>query len=93
MHATHVFQNKMVAASGAVTQVASNNGVGTQSPPPINGVTAPDTVGGLHYMGAAVLVSQYAVKTKSVCQHHKNYVSDTELSYFIYNLHKAWNLK
>ena len=39
--ATHVFQSKMVAASGTVTQVDSNIGVGTQAPPPINGGTAP----------------------------------------------------
>ena len=37
---THVFQNKTVAASCTVTQVASNNGGGTQDPTPINGATA-----------------------------------------------------
>ena len=51
--------------------------------PPINGDTAPDYVGGLHHMGAAILASQYAGQTKSVCEHHKNAVSDPLLSLFI----------
>ena len=38
---THFFQKKIVAASGTVPQVASNNVGGTQYLPPINGGTAP----------------------------------------------------
>ena len=66
MPSTHVFQKKMVAERGTVTQVASNNGGGTQSPPPINFSTAPAPVGVLHHMGDAVLSSQYAVQ-KTFC--------------------------
>ena len=91
--ATHVFQKKMVAASVTVPQVASNNGGGTQAPPLINCGTAPDTVGGLHHMGAVLIASQYAVQTSSLCGHHKNAVSGPELSLFISDLQKAWNLK
>ena len=90
--ATHVFQKKMVAASGTVTQVASNNGGGNQSPPPIISGTDPAPVCGLHHMVAAVLASQYAVQPKSICEHHKNAVSYPELSSFVSDLHKAWNL-
>ena len=43
-------------------------------------------------MGAAILASHCAGQTKSVCEHHKNAVSDPELSLFIYDLHKACNL-
>ena len=61
--ATHVFQNKMVAASITVLQVASNNGGVTQDPLPINGDTtpAPAPVDVLHNIGAVVLASQYTV--------------------------------
>ena len=89
---THVFQHKMVAASDTVTQVASNNGGGTQYLPPINGGTSHAPLGGLHYMDTAVLASQYAVQTKYVCEHQKNAVSDPELSSLIDELQKAWNL-
>ena len=89
---THVFQNKMVAASGTVTQVDSNNIGGTQSLPPFNGDTYPDPVDGLHHMGASVLASNDAVQKKYVCEHHKNSVSDTELFSFIADLQKAYNL-
>ena len=90
--ATHVFQKKMVAASGTFHQVDSNNGVGTQSLPPINDGTYPDPVGGLHHMDASALDSQYAVQKTSVCEHSQNSVSDSELSLFIAYLQKAWNL-
>ena len=43
-------------------------------------------------MGAAVIASQYAVQIKYVCEHHKNAVSGPELSLFIVDLQKAWNL-
>ena len=87
--AIHVFQNKMVSASYTVPQVDSNNVGGTQYLPPINYNTATDPVGGLHYMGAAVLSPQYSFQTKFVCEHHKNAVSDPELSLFISDLQKA----
>ena len=80
---------KMVAASEIFPQVASNNGGGTQAPPLINCGTAPDTVGGLHHMGAVLIDSQYAVQTKSLCEHHNNYVSDPKLTLFIADLKKA----
>ena len=80
---TNVFQKKMASASGKSPQVHYNNGGGTQAPPPINGDTAPYYVGGLHHMGAAILASQYAGQTKSVCEHNKNAVSDPLLSLFI----------
>ena len=82
----------MVEASSTVPQVAYNTGGGTQYPPPINGGTAPVTVGGPHHMGAAVLDSRYSVQTKSACEHHKSFVSDPELSLFISDLQKSWNL-
>ena len=63
---THTFQKKIVAASGTVPQVASNNGGSNQSPPTTNGVTDPDPVVGLHHMGDDVLGSQYVVQTKYV---------------------------
>ena len=44
---THVFQKKIVASSITVPRVYSNNGGGTQSPPPINGGTDTATDGGL----------------------------------------------
>ena len=59
--ANHVFQKKMVEESGTVPQFASNNGGGTQSPPPINSGTDTDPVEVLHHMGTAILVSQYEV--------------------------------
>ena len=37
-------------------------------------------------MVAAILASQYSVQTKSVCEHHKNDVSDPELSLLISDL-------
>ena len=43
-------------------------------------------------MGASVLSSQYVFQTNCVCEHHKNDVSDTELSLFLADLKKAWNL-
>ena len=52
----------MVAESGIVPQVASNNGVGTQAPPPINGSTDPAPVGGLHHVSDSLIASQYAVQ-------------------------------
>ena len=73
---THIIQKKMVAANGTVTQVSFNNGVGTQAQPPINGSTAPSLVEILHIMGADVPFSQCAVQKTSVCEHHKNSVSD-----------------
>ena len=79
MPATHVFQNKILAASGKVPQVASNNGVGNQYPPPIDGVTYTAPISGLHHMFAVVLSSQYVFKKNYVCEHHNNYVSDPEL--------------
>ena len=90
---THVFENIIVAASGTLPQVTSNNGGVTQAPTPINGGTDPDPVGGINHMGASVLASQYTVQTKSVYEHHNNDVSDLELSLFISDLQKAWNLK
>ena len=90
--ATHVFQRKIVSASGTVPQVASNNGGFNQSSHPINGGTAPALVGGLHHIATAVLASQYAVQKKSVYEHHNNSVSDIELFSFISNLQKAYNL-
>ena len=78
--ATHSFQKKIVSASGTVPQVASSNGGGTQSPPPINGGTDPTPVGGLHHMGAAVHFALCAVKTNSTCEHHNNYVYDPDIS-------------
>ena len=90
--ATHLFKNKLISESVTVTQVDSNNGGGTQFPTPTNGVTATAPIDGLHHMGAAVLASQYVVQTKSVCEHHKNSVSDTEIYFFIAELQKAWNL-
>ena len=89
--ATHVFK-KMVSGSNTVPQVASNNGGGTQYPPPINVGTSPDLVVSLHHMGDAVPDSQYSVQKKAVCEHHKNYVSDPEISSFISDLQKACNL-
>ena len=82
----------MAAASGTVLQVASNNGVGTQSLLPSNGSNAPAPVADLYHMGSTVLASQYAVKKHYVCKHHKNSVSDPELSSFISDLHRAYNL-
>ena len=70
---THGFQKKILASSGTVPQVASDNGGGTQSPPPINNGTDPDSFGGLHHMGAAVLASRYEFQTKSICEHHNNF--------------------
>ena len=52
----------MLAASETVTQVASNNGGGTQAPPPINSNTAPAPFSGLKLMGAVVLDSLYSVQ-------------------------------
>ena len=66
----------MATVRNTFPQVASNNGVVTQYPSPIKGGTAPSPVGDLHHMGAAVLAYQYVVQTKSVCEHHKNTVSD-----------------
>ena len=43
-------------------------------------------------MGADILASQYSVQKRYVCEHHKNAVSDPEISLFIYELHKACNL-
>ena len=43
-------------------------------------------------MGAAILASQHAVQTKSLCEHYNNSVSDPELSSFIAVLQKDWNL-
>ena len=83
MLSNHLVQNKMVAASRTVPQVASNNGGGTQAPPPINGGTTTAPVVGLQNMGTDVLASQYSAQKKSLCEHHKNSVSDTELSLFI----------
>ena len=40
-------------------------------------------------MVAAILASQYSVQTKSVCEHHKNDVSDPELSLLISDLQKG----
>ena len=74
------------------SQVTSNNIVVTQYLSHINGGTATAPVGGLHHMGDDVLASNYAVKKKSVCEHHKNYVSDPELSLFISGLQRVWNL-
>ena len=37
-------------------------------------------------MGAAVIASQCSFQTKFVCEHHKNDVSDPELSLLIYDL-------
>ena len=34
-------------------------------------------------MGAAVLASKYAVQTKSICEHHKNSVYDTQLPFLL----------
>ena len=93
MHATHVFQKKMLASSGTFTQVASNNGGGNQSPPPINVGTSPDPVDSLHHMGTDVIYYKYVFQTNYACEHHKNSVSDPELSLLIDDLHKAWNLK
>ena len=73
---THVFQQKMTAASGTVTQVTSNNGGWTQALTSINVGTATDPIVGLHHMGDFSLASQYAVKKKCVFEHHKNAVSD-----------------
>ena len=65
------------------------------NPPPtlINGVTDPDLVNILHHMGADLLASNYAVQINSVCEHHKNSVSDNELSSFIFDLQKSLNSK
>ena len=82
----------MVAVSRTFPLVASNNGRVTQAPTPINGGTAPAPVGVLHHMGAAVIASKYAVKTKSVCEHQKNSVSDPELSSFISDIQKVCNI-
>ena len=90
--ATHVFQNKTAAAIFTVPQVASNNGGGTQSLTPINGGTAPDPVCGLHHTGAVIISSQYSVQKKYLFDHHNNDVYDPELSSFISELQKDWNL-
>ena len=76
--ATHVFQNKMVAAIVTVTQVTSNNIVVTQYLSHINGGTATTPFGGLHHMGDDVLASHYAVK-KSL------YVNITKIMFLIPN--------
>ena len=73
----------MVAESGTVPQVTSNNGVGTQSLPPIDGDTYPDPICDLHHMVYAASASQYAVQTNYICEHQKHYVSDPELYSFI----------
>ena len=49
----YLFPKTIAAASGTVPQVASNNGEGTQAPPPINDVTDPSPFSGLHHIGAA----------------------------------------
>ena len=90
---THVFQKKIAVSSSTVLQVASNHLGGTQAPPPINGGTDPDSVSVLHHMGAAVISSQYAVQKNYVCEYHKNYFYDPELSSFIADLQKSCNLK
>ena len=77
---------------GDRTNRQTDNGGDTKSPPPINGGTSTATFSGLNHMGAAVLAYKYAVQTNYVFEHHKNDVSDSELSFFIYDLHKAWNL-
>ena len=82
----------MVSVSGTVPQVSSNNGGVTKVPPPTNCGTALAPIDGLHHMGDDVLASNYAFKTKSVCEHYKNYVPDPELYSLIYELQKAWNL-
>ena len=68
----------MVAASGIVTQVATNNVGGTPAPPPINGGTTPAHVGCLHRMGSSSLAYQYAVQ-KSL------YVNITKMLFLILN--------
>ena len=52
----------MMAASGIVTQVATNNVVGIPAPPPITGGTTPAHVGCLNRMDSSSLAYQYAVQ-------------------------------
>ena len=82
----------MVARSRTFSKFTSNNGEGTQAPPPINGGTDPAPVGGLRHMGTVVLASQYSVQRNYLCEHQNNYFSDPELSLFISYLHKPFNL-
>ena len=84
--ATHVFQNKMASASSTVPQVSSNNEVGTQAPPPINGGTYPVPTDSLHHMGASVIAYHCTVQKRSVFENHKNSVYNPELSSFISDL-------
>ena len=79
----------MLAASGTVTQVASNNGGGTRYPPPINSNTVPAPFGGLKHMGNVVLDSPYSVQNSYVCKMHNKSVSDTEISSLISDLQEA----
>ena len=76
----------MVAGSGTVPLVAYNNEEGTQSIPPTNGGTNPAPVISLHHMVSAALSSHYTFQTKTVCEHHKNSISNTEFSSFISDL-------
>ena len=74
------------------TNIQTDNGVDTKSPPPINDGTSTAPFSGLNHMVADVLASKYEFQKIYVCEHHKNDVSDSELSLFISDLHKAWNL-
>ena len=52
----------------------------------------PAPIGDLNHMGEDTLASQYAVQTKSLCEHIKKDLFDTELSSFVSDLQKACNL-
>jgi len=93
--ATHVFVKKQREAG--ITQGPAQS----QGPPSLGGTTpqgqsqaivpAGAAVGGFSQMGAS-FASQHSVQTKAVLEHHKNTVSDPELSSFLADLQKAWNL-